>query len=72
MDPDACVDRINDAIEEDDPLEASFACDDLLEWLGKGGFAHTTAVKMDELPDDWKEHRSLMWKLERVEERRAR
>lgn len=70
MDPDACVDRINGLIEDNDPLECIFACDDLLEWLGKGGFVHKTAIDMSKIPDDWKQHSSLMWKLNRLEDRR--
>lgn len=38
MDPDACLRRIEDAIQDDDYEEATTACLDLLHWISKGGF----------------------------------
>lgn len=38
MDPDACLNRIFDAMGDKDWQEAADACEDLHEWLRKGGF----------------------------------
>ena len=39
MDPEACVQRILSAIKRKKPDEAVDACEDLAEWLFKGGFS---------------------------------
>ena len=38
MDPQACFARITSAMAEGDYEEAFYACNDMIEWLGKGGF----------------------------------
>ena len=38
MDPNACFQRIMDAIADNDRAEAQEAAEDLHEWLRKGGF----------------------------------
>ena len=38
MDPNACVDRICDALEDDDREEALEGLKDLSGWLNRGGF----------------------------------
>ena len=38
MDPDACINRIRRALDGLDLDEVAYACEDLREWLGKGGF----------------------------------
>ena len=38
MDPQVCFVRILDAIADDDREEAFYACNDMIEWLNKGGF----------------------------------
>lgn len=43
MDPNACLQRIRDAIERSDLEEAAYAFDDLDQWIRRGGA----------LPDDW-------------------
>ncbi len=41
MDPNACIDRIRRALDGLDLDEAGYACDDLYDWLRKGGFPPT-------------------------------
>ena len=38
MDPQACFARITDAMAEGDYEEAFYACNDMIDWLAKGGF----------------------------------
>ena len=38
MDPQACYERILDALIEGDLEEATFAIDDLRNWAGRGGY----------------------------------
>ena len=38
MDPQACLCRILDAIENQDRDEIQYACEDLAKWISKGGF----------------------------------
>ena len=42
MDPNACLERLFDAISEGDVVEAQAAAADLAEWRFKGGFLPTT------------------------------
>jgi hypothetical protein len=46
MDPNACIDRIINAIEDADIEEAIDAIDDLTRWLNRGGFAPTNADRL--------------------------
>ena len=39
MDPNACLERIDNALRDHEIGEAQAACDDLRCWLGRGGFA---------------------------------
>ena len=39
MDPNACFARIFDLLAEGDNEEAFYACNDLINWLERGGFA---------------------------------
>jgi len=41
MDPQTCLERILEAISERDLTEFHYACADLAEWLGRGGFPPT-------------------------------
>jgi hypothetical protein len=38
MDPDAALQRIRDALADNDAEEAGYAAGDLLEWVSRGGF----------------------------------
>lgn len=38
MDPDACVARIQSALDDGRYLDAKIFIDDLRDWLGRGGF----------------------------------
>ena len=57
MDPDACIDRILSALNRKDAEEAEDAAEDLLGWLGRGGFrprrprTEALAEAMDALAD---------------------
>ena len=41
MDPQACLRRLLDAIQNQDRDEIQYACEDLAEWIAKGGFLPT-------------------------------
>jgi hypothetical protein len=45
MDPDACLERMLSALDDNDPAEARDACSDLLSWLVGGGFAPSISKK---------------------------
>lgn len=61
MDPNACIDRIHDAVTDDpgDAEEALSAVLDLREWLARGGFAPDAehvdklAVVIEKLVEDF-------------------
>ena len=38
MDPQACFERITTSIAEEDYEEAFYACNDMIEWIARGGF----------------------------------
>ena len=47
MDPDACLRRLSEALEDGDLEEAKHAAQDLRDWLDKGGFAPRPLSKVD-------------------------
>lgn len=48
MDPDAAVERLNNAIADRDWEEATYALSDLSEWLMRGGFWPAMTIGPDE------------------------
>lgn len=52
MDPNACIERIVDALNDSELLEALEAVEDLENWMRRGGFppSHESAMKLAGLP----------------------
>lgn len=60
MDPDAAVELLNDAIEEEDWDAAEQAWEDLVTWVGRGGFMPGTTVELsDDDAYEWMEEGAL-------------
>lgn len=62
MDPQACLARIINTIAEKDYEEAFYACNDMINWLKKGGTVSTLDL---EVPLDF--FQSLRWCLKRMQ-----
>lgn len=60
MDPEAAVRRLNEAILEEDWAEAEAVWEDLLEWVGRGGFLPQATIELsDDAAYEWMEEGQL-------------